>query len=98
MYEFYDFSVASTLPDFVTTKQSKQDLIDVLELDCETLLLDSDPKAVMNLWISQSAATQAIITEVEAMLDSPAMEEIFTKGINTFVVQNGLRDTFETKL
>ena len=78
MYEFYDFSVASTLPDFVTTKQSKQDLIDVLELDCETLLLDSDPKAVMNLWISQSAATQAIITEVEAMLDSPAMTEIFT--------------------
>jgi len=57
MYEFYDFSVASTLPDFVTTKQSKQDLIDVIELDCATLQLESDPKAVINLWISQSAAT-----------------------------------------
>ena len=74
------------------------DLIDVIELDCETLVLESDPKAVINLWISQSSATQAIITEIETMLDTPAMTEIFTKGINTFVVQNGLRDKFETKL
>ena len=32
------------------------------------------------------------------MLDSPATQEIFAKGINTFVVENGLRDAFETKL
>ena len=32
------------------------------------------------------------------MLNSPALTEIFTQGINAFFAENGLRDSFEEKL
>ena len=52
LLQFYDYPTASELPDYVTTAQVKQDLHDVIDADCATLLLESDPKAVIDLWIS----------------------------------------------
>jgi hypothetical protein len=82
----------------LTIAQVKQDLVDVLELDCTTLLLESDPGAIINLWISQSVATQNLILEVEAMLEGAGFSEMLKKGINSYTVENGLRDALENKL
>jgi hypothetical protein len=35
---------------------------------------------------------------VEKILDGPGITEILKKGINTFVVEDGLRDALELKL
>ena len=73
LYEFYDYPTAKETEDHATIAQVKLDLISVIELDCETLTLESDPGAIINLWISQSVATQNLIIEIEAMLETQAI-------------------------
>lgn len=54
--EYYSYPTAKDLPNHSNLTQVKQDLIDAIELDCDPLLLESDPGAILNQWINQSVA------------------------------------------
>ena len=98
--DYTDREMAKFDQGYSKIERMRTDLIELLNLDCNTRSLKTEPNLLIDGWIRKSPYLQEIISEIESLILEPGFKEFNSKILSKYILGdlvNDLTQDYENK-